>query len=102
MSRRAANTSLHHSPEDQKILETEYQKNSKPDRNERLEIVKRVALGEKEVQVGFTHDNTKAQADIAITRFGSKIVARRTIADRDRWNPTKSRHISSRFREIRT
>ncbi|KAK8189042.1 uncharacterized protein BKA78DRAFT_318535 [Phyllosticta capitalensis] len=47
------------SPEDQKILETEYQKNSKPDRNERLEIVKRVALGEKEVQVWFQNRRQK-------------------------------------------
>ncbi|KAK7630017.1 hypothetical protein IWX48DRAFT_543174 [Phyllosticta citricarpa] len=47
------------SPEDQKILETEYQKNSKPDRNERLDIVSRVALGEKEVQVWFQNRRQK-------------------------------------------
>ncbi|KAK8173531.1 hypothetical protein IWX90DRAFT_381872 [Phyllosticta citrichinensis] len=47
------------SPEDQKILETEYQKNSKPDRNERLDIVRRVALGEKEVQVWFQNRRQK-------------------------------------------
>ncbi|OAX81791.1 hypothetical protein ACJ72_03869 [Emergomyces africanus] len=41
------------SPEDQKILETEYQRNPKPDRATRAEIVKRVTLGEKEVQIWF-------------------------------------------------
>jgi hypothetical protein len=39
------------SPEDQKILELEYQRNPKPDKATRLQIVERVALGEKEVQV---------------------------------------------------
>lgn len=39
------------SPEDQKILEDEYQRNPKPDKAARMEIVRRVALGEKEVQV---------------------------------------------------
>lgn len=39
------------SPEDQATLEAEYEKNSKPDKAARAEIVKRVALGEKEVQV---------------------------------------------------
>jgi hypothetical protein len=41
----------HHSPEDQAVLEAEYQKNPKPDKVARMEIVKRVALGEREVQV---------------------------------------------------
>ncbi len=39
------------SPEDYTILEAAYQKNSKPDKSERTEIVRRVALSEKEVQV---------------------------------------------------
>lgn len=42
------------SPEDHAILEAEYEKNSKPDKAARLDIVKRVALGEKEVQVSGT------------------------------------------------
>ncbi|KAI9663627.1 MAG: hypothetical protein M1821_007117 [Bathelium mastoideum] len=41
------------SPEDQAILETEYSRNPKPDKNARQEIVKRVALGDKEVQIWF-------------------------------------------------
>ncbi|KAI9802994.1 MAG: hypothetical protein M1825_002227 [Sarcosagium campestre] len=41
------------SPEDQAILEHEYQKHPKPDKAIRLDIVKRVALGEKEVQIWF-------------------------------------------------
>ncbi|PGH02594.1 hypothetical protein AJ79_07598 [Helicocarpus griseus UAMH5409] len=41
------------SPGDQKILEAEYQRNPKPDRATRAEIVNRVTLGEKEVQIWF-------------------------------------------------
>ena len=40
-----------YSPEDQNILEAEYGRNSKPDKAARMDIVNRVALGEKEVQV---------------------------------------------------
>ncbi len=39
------------SKEDEDILKSEYLKNPKPDKTARLEIVRRVALGEKEVQV---------------------------------------------------
>ncbi|KAK4241803.1 hypothetical protein C8A03DRAFT_40769 [Achaetomium macrosporum] len=38
---------------DKQILEEEYQRNSKPDKAARLEIVKRVSLTEKEVQIWF-------------------------------------------------
>ncbi|KAF2397869.1 hypothetical protein EJ06DRAFT_532869 [Trichodelitschia bisporula] len=41
------------SPEDQKILEAEYARNSKPDKAARMAIVSKVALGEKEVQIWF-------------------------------------------------
>jgi len=39
------------SPGDQAILEAEYETNPKPDKAARAEIVRRTALGEKEVQV---------------------------------------------------
>jgi hypothetical protein len=39
------------SPQDHALLEMAYQRNSKPDKNERIEIVSQVELGEKEVQV---------------------------------------------------
>ena len=39
------------SPDDQNILEDAYTRDPKPDKEARLELVKRVALGEKEVQV---------------------------------------------------
>ena len=42
---------LFHSKEDEDILKAEYLINSKPDKAARLEIVRKVALGEKEVQV---------------------------------------------------
>ncbi|KAA8646321.1 hypothetical protein EYZ11_008448 [Aspergillus tanneri] len=41
------------SPEDHAILEAEYQHNPKPDKAARGDIVKRVSLGEKEVQIWF-------------------------------------------------
>lgn len=54
-------TSLHHtalttshSKEDEEILKAEYLKNAKPDKAARIEIVSKVALGEKEVQVRFS------------------------------------------------
>lgn len=48
-----ANRRVHgiYSPEDHAILEAEYQRNPKPDKNSRASIVDRVSLGEKEVQV---------------------------------------------------
>lgn len=39
------------SPEDQAILEAAYKRDPKPDKTARQELVKHVALGEKEVQV---------------------------------------------------
>jgi hypothetical protein len=45
---------LINSAEDQATLEAEYKRNSKPDKLARLEIAKKVALGEKEVQVGIS------------------------------------------------
>ncbi|KAL4810347.1 hypothetical protein BDV18DRAFT_56261 [Aspergillus unguis] len=41
------------SPEDHAILEAEYQRNPKPDKTSRANIVSRVSLGEKEVQIWF-------------------------------------------------
>lgn len=48
---RAQTDQQDHSPEDHAILEAEYQKNSKPDKAARAEIVKKVSLEEKAVQV---------------------------------------------------
>jgi hypothetical protein len=44
------------SPEDQEILEAAYKRDPKPDKAARLELVMRVALGEKEVQVSRDFD----------------------------------------------
>ncbi|KAF4276134.1 hypothetical protein CNMCM8812_005343 [Aspergillus fumigatus] len=41
------------SPEDHAVLEAEYQRNPKPDKAARANIVSRVSLGEKEVQIWF-------------------------------------------------
>lgn len=40
------------SKEDEDILKAEYERNQKPDKASRMEIASKVALGEKEVQVG--------------------------------------------------
>ncbi|KAK5290094.1 Homeobox protein yox1 [Cryomyces antarcticus] len=48
-----ADHSTSHSPEDQATLEAEFLRNSKPDKAARMEIVEKVALGEKEVQIWF-------------------------------------------------
>ncbi|KAF1986470.1 hypothetical protein K402DRAFT_355898 [Aulographum hederae CBS 113979] len=48
------------SAEDQAILETEFLRNPRPDRASRISIVKRVALGEKEVQIWFQNRRQKA------------------------------------------
>ncbi|KAI9730462.1 MAG: hypothetical protein M1818_008157 [Claussenomyces sp. TS43310] len=52
------------SPEDQATLEAEYICNPKPDKAARLEIVKRVSLGEKEVQIWFQNrrQNTRRKS----------------------------------------
>lgn len=42
---------MHNSKEDEEILKAEYERNPKPDKAARMEIVSKVALGEKEVQV---------------------------------------------------
>lgn len=53
------------SKEDEDILKAEYQKNPKPDKTARLDIVSKVALGEKEVQVSPHHSIhvTRARKD---------------------------------------
>lgn len=53
------------SPGDHSILEAEYQRNPKPDKIARIDIVNRVALGEKEVQVDNTpHLRSSARCNI--------------------------------------
>jgi hypothetical protein len=54
----ATDIKQHHSPEDQTVLEAEYKRNPRPDKAARMEIVKRVALGEREVQVCSAHFRT--------------------------------------------
>lgn len=53
--RRAVLTVIHprSSPEDLAVLEAEYCCNPKPDKSTRMNIVDRVSMGEKEVQVWF-------------------------------------------------
>lgn len=68
------------STEDQAILEEAYKRDPKPDKAARLELVRQVALGEKEVQVG-SCTNTSSRVDLTVSntrrqRFGSRTVAR--------------------------
>jgi len=46
-------TKCRYSPEDQAVLEAAYKRDPKPDKAARLELVRQVALGEKEVQVSW-------------------------------------------------
>ena len=46
-----AHTNTFHSPDDQRILEEAFARNPRPSKEERAEIINRVALGDKEVQV---------------------------------------------------
>lgn len=60
------------SPEDQNILEAAYTRNPKPDKMERLELVKQVALGEKEVQVRGCSQLIIIIASLISKRYGSR------------------------------
>ena len=68
------------STEDQAILEEAYKRDPKPDKAARLELVRQVALGEKEVQVGSRTTRLVASTWLSLTRvakrFGSRTVAR--------------------------
>ena len=93
------------SPEDHAILEAEYQLNPKPDKAARMQIVERVALGEKEVQVSYfgqitwqhkaiapllshnhqqwTREIAASGTDIGPSRSGSRTGVRTRDANRD-------------------
>ena len=52
-------TKWYYSPQDHAVLEAEYERNPKPDKAARMDIVNRVALGEKEVQVSVLRDSNQ-------------------------------------------
>lgn len=54
------------SPQDHALLEAAYQRNSKPDKNERLELVSQIALDEKEVQIWLQNRRQKGSILLAI------------------------------------
>jgi hypothetical protein len=66
-----ANKFVTASPEDQKILEEEFRCNSKPDKAARMEIVRKVALGEKEVQVRSPSDTIPLLSTFAAHKLTS-------------------------------
>lgn len=71
-----ANDCLVRSAKDKAILEAAYNANPKPDKAARLDIVKRVSLNEKEVQVrlSLVPSNSIARAMLSIgQRFPSKL-----------------------------
>ena len=71
-----------HSPEDHAILEAAYQANSKPDKAERIAIVNRVELGEKEVQARGVPRRTKRSV-LTLPRYGFKIGDKMTDESQD-------------------
>lgn len=77
-----------YSPEDHAILEAEYQRNPKPDKTARANVVSRVSLGEKEVQVRVLALPLECRfSNVTIPRYGSKIVARMTVGNRNLFSP---------------
>lgn len=56
------------SAEDQAILEEAYKRDPKPDKAARQELVKKVALGEKEVQVGHLRSDMTTPTWSVLTR----------------------------------
>jgi len=76
------------SPRDHAILESAYQKNSKPDKEERLNLVKQVELGEKEVQVGLWHSANPEIPPLANTtyRYGFRTVDRMTVGNQNHYS----------------
>lgn len=86
-----------YSPEDHAILEAEYQKNPKPDKVSRTNIVDRVSLGEKEVQVRGAktpHFQNLLTVDRVADscRSGSKTAARTTAGNPSPCNRTNCLH----------
>jgi hypothetical protein len=71
------------SPEDHAVLEAAYQENSKPDKSERMDIVKRVTLSEKEVQVCEAQGQRERRNTESIGRYGFKIEDKMTVENRD-------------------
>jgi Homeodomain len=71
------------SPEDHAVLEAAYQENSKPDKSERMEIVKRVTLTEKEVQVCEAQGQRERGNTESFGRYGFKIEDKMTDENRD-------------------
>lgn len=65
------------SPQDHALLEAAYQRNSKPDKQERIELVRQVELGEKEVQVRhYMHAYTRTTQMLTCSRYGFRTAGR--------------------------
>lgn len=84
-------TAMACSKEDEEILKAEYLKNSKPDKAARMEIVSKVALGEKEVQVRLCMRHHVIRMT-NFSRFGFRTSDRTTAAARDLSSPRLPRH----------
>ena len=77
------------SPRDHAILESAYQKNSKPDKEERLNLVRQVNLGEKEVQVSLCGSSIcKSTFLLTEDRYGSRTVDKMIVGSLNRCNLT--------------
>lgn len=65
---------LIHSPADQVILEAEYKQNPKPNKAARADIVEKVTLNEKEVQVSLPEWNATKASPGAISGYGQLLM----------------------------
>jgi len=65
---------VYDSPEDQAVLEAAYKRDPKPDKTARLELVKQVTLGEKEVQVSLMRESHRRTSSRPLTVTLSDLV----------------------------
>ncbi|KAJ5668759.1 Homeodomain [Penicillium macrosclerotiorum] len=82
------------SPEDHAILEAEYQVNTKPDKLARANIVNRVSLGEKEVQIWFQNRRQNDRRKSKPLQPHELLAPRSSMSDSS-GHPTSDDHASA-------
>ncbi|KAL6708616.1 Homeobox protein yox1 [Coniothyrium glycines] len=86
------------SKEDEDVLKAEYQKNPKPDKAARLDIVSKVALGEKEVQIWFQNkrqNDRRRSRPLEPSSTASLMSSSSTMSDPATEDEALTRHLDS-------
>jgi len=84
------------------VLEAAYQRNPKPDKAARIDLVRRVALGEKEVQVQLTDGRVDTLRLTDACRYGFRIGDRARDENQDPFSLMKSNSIKLRGSALRS